>query len=667
MTPGSVGITSNTLSRDAESRSLSRWSGGALASLLIVCGAVPYLNTLFNGFVYDDNTQVMNNPYLQSFRYLREIFTTTVWSYIGGFRTTNYYRPMMTFGYLICYQLFGPVSFGFHLASLVLHTTVVCVLFLVTERIFQDRLLAILAAGLFALHPIHTESVAWIAAVTDLELTVFFLLTFWFFLGIGERSGGRSDLKKLGMVGGFVLALLSKEQALTLPVLATVYEHFYRADRAETTPRQKLFRYIELWLLAIAYVLFRRRFFRAFAPVLLRPDLTWYQTVLSAVALVGRYLWKLVWPVQLCAFYVFRKNSSLLDPRVIAGLGALVLCLAIFLKLWHQSRLASFGVVWFVVTLAPVLNARWLPANVFTERYLYLPSVGFCWIVAWGCVRLWALTSSRAPAWRKSICAALGLLAVLCTLRIVTRNRDWRDDVVLYTRTLALQPDAWPIRNNLGVAYWARGNAKGAEQEWRESLKVKADNQIVLSNLGLVRLREKRYAEAVQYFQTALKIDPRMTDAHLRLGEVYLAMDSRKLAELQFRDTVALSPLNTQGRNRLGHLELEAGRLDEAEEQFARSVESAPNPTGFDGLGDIYLKRDARDRAESFFRRALAVDPFDSHAHFKLGALYAGAGRNADAVREYQTGFVMDPHNPEALAQVQKFGLKIPNAMPSRP
>ncbi len=655
--------SSATLSR-VESRRLDRWSKGTLMGGLILCAALPYVNTLFNAFVYDDNTQVLNNPYIQSFRYLREIFSTTVWSYMGVLRGTNYYRPMMTLGYLICYQLFGPLAYGFHLTNVVLHTVAVCILFLVAERMFKDRLLALVAACLFAFHPVHTESVAWIAAVTDLEVTVFYLLTFWFFLGVGRSSGERSELSKLGMVGSFALALLSKEQALTLPLLATVYEHFYREDRTQTTWRRKLSRYGTLWLLSLAYLLFRIRLFGAFAPVLQRPDLSWYEAFLSGAALMGQYIWKLLWPVHLCAFYVFRKSASPLDPRVIAGAGALILCVVLFAILWRHARAASFGLIWFLATLAPVLNARWLAANAFTERYLYLPSAGFCWMVAWGCVRLWAFAARRGLSWRRVMVALVGTFTALCLFRIVTRNRDWHDDLVLYARTLAVQPEAWHIHNNLGVAYWIRGNLKGAEQEWREALKIKPDNDIVLTNLGLLRSKEKRYEEAVKFFQRALQLDPRFTDAHLHLGEAYLEMKLPEHAERQFRATVALSPLNIQGRNRLGQLYLDAGRVREAEEQFDRSVESEPNATGYDGLGDIYLIRDAHDPAERAFARALAVDPFDSHAHFKLGGLYAKARLTAEALREYRAGLAIDPNNPEALAAVQTLRPQTPNGKP---
>lgn len=639
-------------------RGLARWTDAWLLAFLILCAVWPYTNILFNAFVYDDNTQVLNNPYLQSFRHLREIFTTTVWSYVGAQGVTNYYRPMMTFGYLLCYQFFGPLAYGFHLASLVLHVGVVCVLFLVTQRMFQDRRVALVAASLFALHPVHTESVAWVAAVTDLELTFFYLLTFWFFLRVARPGGERSGPVPLALVGGFVLALLSKEQALTLPVLATVYEHWYRRDRAETTWFQKLWRYSPFWLLAFAYLLFRVRFFGAVAPVLQISDLSAYQTLLSAAALVGQYLGKLLWPAQLCAFYVFRRSTSLLDPRVLAGLAVLIISSAIFLALWRRARTATFGLLWLFVTLAPVLNPRYLAANVFTERYLYLPSVGFCWLLAWGWVRLWDSSAERRPRWRHALVGALGLVMALYAARVVTRNRDWRDDVLLYTRTLAVSPNAYHIRNNLGTVYWNQMKVQAAEREWQEALRLAPRNALILNNLGLAQTKQKRYPEALEYLQRAMRLKPNYTGPHLNLGIAYEEMGEHEKAELQFRAAVALSPLDAEARNKLGKLYFDTGRLAEAEEQFRRSVESKPNWTAYSSLGDIYLRGENPTRAEQAFRQVLTLNPFDSHAHFSLGGIYAASGRRNEAIREYQAGFETDPANAQAHAALEKLRSK---------
>ncbi len=157
-------------------------------------------------------------------------------------------------------------AYGFHLVSLLLHVLIVCLVFVLTERLTGDRVWAFVAGALFALHPIHTESVAWIAAVTDLELTFFYLLTFGLFLALARPGGGVRSACVAAMGATFLLALLSKEQAMTLPALATVYEHFYREDRSETSISQKLARYGVLWLVGAAYVLFRIHFLGALAP-----------------------------------------------------------------------------------------------------------------------------------------------------------------------------------------------------------------------------------------------------------------------------------------------------------------------------------------------------------------------------------------------------------------
>ncbi len=661
MATAMIGVTSNSspampLQR-AEAPPVSPsspWSTSKLVLVLVLCTLIPYANTLLNGFVYDDNTQVMNNPYIQNFHHLREIFTTTVWSYIGTQGVTNYYRPIMTAGYLMCYRVFGPLAYGFHLASLLLHAAVVCVLFFVTWSLLKRRDVAFASALIFALHPIHSESVAWIAAVTDVELTCFYLLTFYFFLKLPGSMQGRLTPARFGLVGSFALALLSKEQALTMPVLATAYEHWYRDDRAETSFRQKLSRYGVLWLLAVAYVLFRVRMLGSFAPVTQMRSLSWYQSVLSAVALIGQYLWKVVWPVRLCAFYVFSKSASILDTRVIVGLAASALAVALFLALWRRERVVSFGVLWFLVTLAPVLNARWMAANIFAERYLYLPSVSICWIAGWGWGRLWALGSGRGPLGRRVVVAASCALAVLGSARILTRNRDWRNDVQLYTVTLAASPDAYPIRNNLGAVYWDQGNIRAAEQEWDEALRPHPENAIVLNNLGLLCVKEKRYEEGIAYFRGAMRLKPNYTDPHLNLGSAYAETGFKEAAELQLRAAVALSPLNTRARNELGKLYFDAGRLAEAEEQFRRSVESEPNVVAYDSLGDIYMHRGDHGKGEEAFRRAVSLESFDSHGHFGLAALYAASGQNSSAVREYEEGLKTDPANGEALAALRQ-------------
>jgi tetratricopeptide (TPR) repeat protein len=633
----------------------------------VACGTLPYLNILFNRFVYDDDNIVLKNPYIRNFHYLKEIFTTNIWSFKGVSGVANYYRPMMTLGYLVCYKLFGLRAYGFHLVSLLLHVLVVCLVFALTERLTGDRVWAFVAGGLFALHPIHTESVAWIAAVTDLELTFFYLLTFGIFLALARPGGGRSMPMLAAMGGTFVLALLSKEQAMTLPALATVYEHFYSEDRSETSPSQKLARYGLLWLVGAAYVLFRIYFLGALAPREQLSELTPVQIMLSGIALVGQYVGKLLWPVRLCAFYVFHPSQSLFDPGVLAGLLVLLALGALFLVCYRgrdpNVRFASFAIVWFFVMLAPVLNAHWLSADVFSERYLYLPSVCVAWLVGFGGSKLWRRTEPR-PRERRALLLVSVALAGLFAARIVIRNRDWNNDVVLYTRTLELSPDADLILDNLALAYLHEGAPDKAESAWRRVLARRPDDATALNSLGLLASQKHQYAEAVEFFQRAIMLDSSVMNPHLNLGMTYLAMGLRDQAELELRKAVALSPLSFQPHNHLGQLLVEEGRLDEAEDQFRACIRLAPSSEAYNFLGLINIRRRAWGEAERAFRAALGLDASDSDAHFGLGYIYEAAGRKAEALSQYQAGLAKDPTNPQALAAVHKLRQQLAGAAP---
>ena len=138
----------------------------SLVGVVLLLAFLAYANTLLHGFVYDDHFQIEGNPYVHSFRYVDRIFTTTVWSFQGAEGQTNYYRPLMTFGYLLCDRVFQSSPIGFHLVNLLLNCVVVYLVVALSAALFGDESVALLAAAIFAVHPVHTEVVAWVAAVT---------------------------------------------------------------------------------------------------------------------------------------------------------------------------------------------------------------------------------------------------------------------------------------------------------------------------------------------------------------------------------------------------------------------------------------------------------------------------------------------------------------------
>lgn len=624
----------------------------ALGALLFLALLV-YGNTLKNGFVYDDHFQVEQNPYVHSFHYVGRILTTTVWSFQGAEGKTNYYRPLMTLGFLACNKVFQAFPFGFHLVNVLLNCVVVWLVFLMCSLLLQDDVVALGAAAIFALHPIHTEVVAWVAAVTELEVAIFCLASFIFFLRLDSVPAQKKTATGILMCGCFALALLSKEQALTLAALATVYEHFYRADRATTNWKIKLSRYGGFWAIAAAYLAFRATVLGGLAPVHQHIDVTWPEALLSAFALVWQYVTKLFWPHPLLAFYVFHKSTTVSDPRVLAGIAVLAAAVGLFLCLWKRARSYSFAVIWIALTIAPVLNARWMATNVFTERYLYLPSVGFCVLLAGGFVFLFR-KFVPLPALRRGLVAAAAVVCVLGASQIIARNRDWRDDYTFLSRTLQAAPDASYMRSDFGVLEWNRHEVDAAERQWRLAIAEKPDNAIAISNLGMAMLERKRYQEAESLLLQAIAMRPRFAEPHVHLAEVYVAQGDRARAETELQRALEIYPLSTQVRNALGKFYFDAGNLAQAELHYQASVQSLPTQEAWDGLGDVYLREGVPQKAEAAFREGLQLSAYDTHAHVCLGNLYFAGGREAEAEKEYRIVLLFDPRDADALRAMRK-------------
>jgi Tfp pilus assembly protein PilF len=660
-TPASIRTRMNARSRARAQRDPGESETARDTLLLLLLATLPYANALFSNFVYDDNLQILANPFVHSFRHLRDIFTTTVWSFQGAQGVTNYYRPLMTFDYLLCYKMFGAVPFGFHLINVAWNACVVCLVYFVARRMFRDRTAALLAAGIFALHPVHTESVAWIAGLTDLQLATFYLLTFYLYLGLspgpGETKAARQIGRRFAVAGVFILALLSKEQAVTLPALVTVYEHCFRDDRNVTSLGEKVSRYLPLWLLAALYASVRLFSLGGMAAVRTRPGLTNKEIILSAIDMVGQYLVKLIWPAHLSAFYVFYKSSQWTDPRVLVGLSGLLLCGAAFLWLWKNARVAAFSLLWMGATLAPVLNARWMPASVFAERYLYLPSVGFCWLVGWSAARV--LENARTPMIvRATVALVVGAAALLGGIYTVRRNRDWRDEQSLFLNTLATNPDSGLIRSNLGAVYFNEGNQAGAEREWNQALAAGPRNVFTLVNFALLRQRQGRDFDSQEFFERAIRVRPDYMDAHVLYAEFLESVGRDAEADWQYRLAVTLDPYASNARTAYGQFLQKAGRLDAAETQFEAAVAEDDLPDAYDGLGDIYQSRNQTVQAKQAFAMAVQFDSFDGHAHFALATIAAANGDASEAVKQYRAGLETDPTNADALAALKRLGAK---------
>jgi protein O-mannosyl-transferase len=235
--------------------------------LLLVSCAV-YFNALSGNFVYDDTSQIVDNPWITNIRNIVTIFSKSVWSFQPG-AITNYYRPLMHMVYMLNYHIFGLKPWGFHLVNILFHCGVSVLVFLVIRRFLTEQRVTtssvylsppFIAAMLFALHPIHTEAVTWIAGLPDVAFTFFYLLSFYFFI----RSKAVRSGSYLFSVVSFAIAAFFKEPALTLPVVLFAYDYVFQKDQPYFPDYVK--RYVPYLVIAVGYLALRIHALGGFAP-----------------------------------------------------------------------------------------------------------------------------------------------------------------------------------------------------------------------------------------------------------------------------------------------------------------------------------------------------------------------------------------------------------------
>ena len=652
------------LPRSRDLQSIPIWKQSAFAYLLLFAlASLPYANTLLNDFVYDDDLQILENPAIQNFHRFGQILTD-VWRFAGadGARA-KYFRPVMTLTYLALHKVYGNLPLGFHIVNIALAGCVACLIYAVTLQWTSSQPVAWIAAAVFALHPVHSEIVAWVAGMGDLEATLFLLIAFLIFVDI-PRGSPPSLRKSFFMGSAFGMAILSKETAAPFPILAFLFEHFFRAEANETPLLTKLQRYVPFWIVFAAYLGVRWSLLGGIHASSTPGALPTATVVRTGFALLAKYIGKLFWPVHLLAYYVFPTRTRLFDPLVLAGVLSLIVivCLVVILRRRHPD--AGFGLVWFLVLLGPVLNIRWLASAAFAERYLFLPSVGFVWFIATAVVQLLQcarsgirskdLTSSNAGIAHR--CAVIGVTAALgfvCILRIWIRNRDWRNDQTFYETILRDEPRASLIRVNLGVLYANQGKQSQARSEWLRVARESPKFSDAWTYLAMTSIDANDLTSAEEYLQRALQ-NPVTGNYYYQYARLRQKQGRIPEAEIDLRQAAELSPMNSAAHLDLARIELGQERRSEAAVQADAASDGAITPETWCGVGDLYLELGRMDAAEQAYQSALAMNPFHPFAHGGLGHIYEKRGEREKARAEYQAALVMDPRDSRMLEGLRR-------------
>ena len=511
--------------------------GGFFVLFLAVAA---YANAVPNGFAYDDQGIITNNPVVTGGDF-RGAALGPWWqtSREGG----GLYRPLTALSFTLEWRMLPDTPWAFHGVNVLVHGAVSVLLFLLLLQL--GSVPGALAGGvLFAIHPLHTEAVANVVGRAELYAALFYLLACLLYWKGRSWSGPPRVFRLLGIGALYLLSLWSKEMGVTLPGVLLLLEAFAPAltgggDGAgaggghEATPPGPLeeFHYfgrrvvaespVYLLLLVVLAGYLSMRFLilgslsgEAVAPV--------FQLVgtrarlLTAVALWGQYLRLLLFPLDLVSDYdpgVFFPSEGV-DAGVLVGGMVLVILAGVTIRCWRKAPLVSLGILWFAVSLSPVSNLFFSTGTLLAERTLYIPSMGLSLVAAWAATEVMGLDSLR----RRWILAVAALTAAALLVRTLERNPSWMSTFVVIQTLNEEHPESWRAFRGRAQGLERVGELDQAAEAWDVAVALTPMNYTLLAEAGSFHSRVGNGDTGVQYLQRAVAVAPELTNAYQLLS-----------------------------------------------------------------------------------------------------------------------------------------------------
>ncbi|MCI0487881.1 MAG: glycosyltransferase family 39 protein [Blastocatellia bacterium] len=604
---------SNTISK--KPHDLRRW---VIASLLAIT-FFAFANTLSHGFAYDDNTQILQNDLIRDISNIPTVLTTEVWFWRAlkdkdpneeAGPSTPYYRPVFSIYLILGWHLFGNSPMGWHLFNILMHMAVVYFVFLLIEKLFGNLWLSTISAVLFALHPLRSESVAWISGLTDPLLALFLLPAFYFY--ILYREGGKPK-HLVSALALFLIAAFTKEPAVCLPIFIAAYE-LLLINQGEPIKRRAFLaaRYAAMFL-AVSLVYFVMRYF-AIGFVLNDQSFTSYKTIeilMTTPIVICKYIGLLFWPVDLSIFHDTPMVKSPLSLRFILPLVAVA---ALALALWplRKATVTRFAILWFVINLLPVLNLGTFQEHFLVqERYVYIPSIGFSLLIAYGLMKLpverWVEIGIR----RTVQAATVAVICLLLVGKTLAQNAVWKDDLTLYEHGAQTASEQLMSHFVLGHYYIKLQQPEKSVEELEKVLEMDPDNMVAIINL------------APAHLQLHVKT---MDRSHVKR-----AID---LCHKGLSKNDSIAPL----LDTLGHahtFDTEFKNYERARALFARALALQPNLfiSNFH-MGATFVKEGNYINAIPFLELARQQEPKFAESYKFLAYAYENTGRTRDAINQ---------------------------------
>lgn len=537
--------------------------GYRLLAIALAVTALAYLGTLRFGFVYDDLPQIVSNPTLLSWRSLPFLFSGNTWSFLIPGWAGNYYRPIFMTWLLVNRILWGLNPAAWHASSLVLHLLATWMAFLVARGLLNRDTSAFIVCLLFGLHPVHIESVAWISGATDPLMAFFTLAAFWAWIRGDKAGSGYSGWRGLASLL-YLLACLSKETALLLPVVIVGYGVLYAG---ESSALGAALRTWPLWLSTAAYLLVRWVVLRGLMhPVGVPSALLTIPTILCG------YFRRLVWPVSLSVFYDTPPVARILDWRFLVPMAALIGG-ALVLYRCRRSRLVLFSFLWMLCFLLPALAG--LPLFYVGEwmhdRYLYLPSFGFCLLLGLGIGRLQG--ERKIYGFTATGLAATFVAAALMILGTTWQQQYWSNPLLLFVHSVNAAPRSPWAKGYLASELLRRGDRANAARMYQAALEIDPGNWKNNTAYALMLYDEGNYREADEHFTRAVSVDPTDPNTHFNQGMSRFNYGNYSGAEISFREALDRNPMQKQAHYWLGLALERQGNLEAARLEYLKEIE----------------------------------------------------------------------------------------------
>ncbi|OGW75078.1 MAG: hypothetical protein A2Z72_03545 [Omnitrophica bacterium RBG_13_46_9] len=571
----------------------------AVIVCLIVAGFVIYGNSVGNSFVYDDNPLIADNPFIKTFDNIGKLFLVDLHFFGSAKNLTKikYYRPVVALSFVVDYFLWGLEAFGYHLTNISIHICNAVLIFFLACVLSGDRRIGVIASFLFLVHPINTEAVTYISGRGD-PLSLFFgLSSFLLFLRHLKEYKNTFSTLNLSSAFLFMIALLTRESNALFFLVFPSYVYIYSKERI-TKEGFKVFYALlpHITVLAI-FILFRYAVLGVLISEGLAPDPLAVR-LMTLPRVIVLYMGMLLFPHNLHMNRTLAPVQTLFSPLFLIPFTILLFISVLIVRMSKNDALIRFSAVWVAVNFLPFSSVVFPLSTYVAEHWIYIPLVGISIIAAGSMTRFFDGIRDYKPV---KYLATIILAAVIVSYSIATvrQNRNWKDAETFYT--------------------------------WIDRFE-KTDYR-VSSNLGALRLQEKRYDEALDLYKKALSNIPESglsTDLgrqhfsliYKGLGDAYVGKGDRDTAITYYEKAVEINPRFGDAYNDLGNCYLRQGREKQAIEAYEMCIKFSPyNWTPYANLGSYYMNKGELKKSKYYWGKVLEMSPGFEPAIKSLGVI----------------------------------------------